>query len=72
MTRWLVRNVVPWIVVWAVFSYVLIAVAELVVFGRFDWAEYVPGAIGSGIGFSFAHRVAYSSASARQNAETRP
>ena len=69
MARWFVRNVVPWIVVWAIVSYVLIAVAEIVVFGRFDWAEYVPGAIGSGIGFAFAHRVARSSVRARNGEE---
>ncbi|WP_440765573.1 hypothetical protein [Natronorubrum sp. DTA7] len=57
MTWWIVRNVGPWIVVWAVFAYVCIALLELLVFGRFEPTNYVPGAIGSGIGFAFAQRV---------------
>lgn len=57
MTRWIVRNVVPWIAVWAIVGYALIAVAEVLVFGRFKPTEYVPGAIGIGIGFAFAQRV---------------
>ena len=57
MTRWILRNVVPWIAVWAIFAYLLIAVAEILVFGRFDPMEYVPGAIGSGIGMAVAHQV---------------
>ena len=58
MSRWILRNVVPWIAVWTVFAYILIAAAEIFVFGRFDPMKYVPGAIGSGIGMAFAQRVA--------------
>lgn len=57
MTRWIVRNVVPWIVVWAAVAYALFAGAEIVVYGRFEPTAYVPGAIGCGIGFAFAQRV---------------
>ncbi|WP_121742435.1 hypothetical protein [Natronorubrum halophilum] len=58
MSQWIVRNVVLSFVSWTVFAYVTIACLEMLVFGRFGWTEYVPGAIGAGIGLTVAIPVA--------------
>ncbi|ELY61154.1 hypothetical protein [Natronolimnohabitans innermongolicus] len=57
MVGWIVRDVVPWIVVWTAFAYVTIVVVEFVAFGRVDWLEPFPGVLGAGIGVAFAQRL---------------
>ena len=54
MSRWIARNVALSFSFWAVFAFVLIAVIEILAFGRFEPTEYIGAVIGLGIGLTFA------------------
>ncbi|WP_436343043.1 hypothetical protein [Natronorubrum sp. FCH18a] len=54
MSQWIVRNIVLSVLLWAIFGFVLIASAEVLVFGRFEPIQYLGGAVGLGIGFTVA------------------